>query len=160
MEYTPERDIQASIAGQIMRMIYTKQIREEASAAYSVAAGGSASLSDDYHVMQLVAYCPMQPEKKDTAMLLLNQAVDNLALTCDVEMLNKCKEVMLKRYDEQIKDNAYWSGIIYTWNKYGLDEHTDYKALVQAQTPEKISAFVREVISSGNKVTVVMLPEE
>ncbi len=160
MDYTPERSIQASIAGQIMRMIYTKEIREEASAAYSVSAGGDASISDDYHVMELVAYCPMQPEKKDTAMLLLVQAVENLAKTCDAEMLNKCKEVMLKRYDEQVKNNGYWNSIIQMWRKYGLDEHTDYKALVQAQTPEKISAFVREVISAGNCVNVTMLPEE
>jgi zinc protease len=160
MDYTPERSIQASIAGQIMRMIYTKEIREEASAAYSVSAGGNASISDDYHVIELVAYCPMQPEKKDTAMLLLVQAVENLAKTCDVEMLNKCKEVMLKRYDEQVKNNGYWNSIIQMWRKYGLDEHTDYKALVQAQTPEKISAFVREVISAGNCVNVTMLPEE
>ena len=38
--------------------------------------------------------------------------------------------------------------------------HTDYKATVQAQTPEKIAAFVKEVISSGNHITVMMLPEE
>ena len=37
MPYTLERNIQADITGQIMRMIYTKEIREEASAAYSVA---------------------------------------------------------------------------------------------------------------------------
>jgi zinc protease len=102
----------------------------------------------------------MQPEKKDTAMLLLVQAVENLAKTCDAEMLNKCKEVMLKRYDEQVKNNGYWNSIIQMWRKYGLNEHTDCKALVQAQTPEKISAFVREVISAGNCVNVTMLPEE
>ena len=160
MPYTPERDIQASIAGQIMRMVYTKEIREEASAAYSVSASGAASISDDYHVMQLVAYCPMQPDKKEIALQLLSQAVTNLSNTCDVEMLNKCKEVMLKRYDENVKNNGYWNNIIYTWKKYGMDEHTNYKELVQSQTPEKISAFVRELISAGNHISVIMLPEE
>ena len=160
MPYTLERDIQASITGQILRMIYTKEIREEASAAYSVAAQGTAIISEDYHNIQFFAYCPMQPEKRDTAMYLLQKAVDDLAVKCDAEQLDKVKEVMLKRADDAAKQNNHWRSVLYMWRKYGIDEHTDYKKLVQAQTPEKISAFVKEVISSGNCITVLMTPEE
>ncbi|MBR1469515.1 MAG: insulinase family protein [Prevotella sp.] len=160
MPYTLERDIQADIAGQIMRMVYTKEIREEASAAYSVAAQGSAVISEDYHNMQLLAYCPMQPEKRDTAMYLLKKAVDDLAVSCDQEQLSKVKELMLKRVDDQMKQNNYWNTRMYYWYKYGIDLHTNLKATIQAQTPEKISAFVKEVISSGNFITVMMTPEE
>ena len=160
MPYTLERSIQADITGQIMRMVYTKEIREEASAAYSVAAQGQASMSEDYHNMQLLAYCPMQPEKRDTAMYLLQKAVDDLAVSCDAEQLNKVKELMLKRVDDSMKQNTYWSSKIYRWYKYGSDEHTNLKATIQAQTPEKISAFVKEVLSSGNCITVMMTPEE
>jgi len=160
MPYTLERDIQASITGQILRMIYTKEIREEASAAYSVAAQGTAVISEDYHNIQFFAYCPMQPEKRDTAMYLLQKAVDDLAVKCDAEQLDKVKEVMLKRADDAAKQNNHWRSVLYMWRKYGIDEHTDYKKLVQAQTPEKISAFVKEVISSGNCITVLMTPEE
>ena len=67
---------------------------------------------------------------------------------------------MLKRVDDSMKQNAYWSGKIYRWYKYGNDEHTNLKATIQAQTPEKISAFVKEVLSSGNCITVMMTPEE
>ena len=160
MPYTLERDIQSSITGQILRMIYTKEIREEASAAYSVAAQGTAIISEDYHNIQFFAYCPMQPEKRDTAMYLLKKAVDDLAVSCDSEMLEKVKELMLKRADDAAKQNSHWRSVLYMWRKYGIDEHTDYKNLVQAQTPEKISAFVKEVISSGNCITVMMTPEE
>ena len=160
MPYTLERDIQSSITGQILRMIYTKEIREEASAAYSVAAQGTAIISEDYHNIQFFAYCPMQPEKRDTAMYLLKKAVDDLAVSCDSEMLEKVKELMLKRADDAAKQNSHWRSVLYMWRKYGIDEHTDYKNLVQAQTPEKISAFVKEVLSSGNCITVMMTPEE
>ncbi|MCR5130928.1 MAG: insulinase family protein [Prevotella sp.] len=160
MPYTLEHDIQASIVGQILRMVYTKEIREEASAAYSVSAGGSASLDDDYHNIQFIAYCPMQPEKREIAVNLLEKAVKDLAVSCDAEMLAKVKEVMLKRADDAVKQNSYWHNVMRTWDRYGIDEHTDYKATIQAQTPEKIAAFVKEVISSGNHTTVMMLPEE
>ena len=37
---------------------------------------------------------------------------------------------------------------------------TGYEDIVKAQTPETISAFARELMSAGNKVEVVMTPEE
>ena len=161
MPFTLERSIQASIAGQILRMVYTKEIREEASAAYSVSASGTAGHDDDgYHVVRFMAYCPMQPEKREIAMNLLEKGVNDLAQSCDAEQLNKVKEVMLKRADDAAKENGHWSNTIQSWHEYGIDMHTDYKATVQAQTPEKIAAFVKEVISSGNHITVMMLPEE
>ena len=159
MPFTLERSIQASIVGQIMRMVYTKEIREEASAAYSVAAGGNALHDEDENCIQFVAYCPMQPEKRDTAMYLLEKGVTDLSVTCDAEMLSKVKEVMLKRADDAKKENSHWHNVIMSWHEDGIDMDTDYKATVQAQTPEKISAFVKEVLSSGNHVTVMMLPE-
>ena len=42
----------------------------------------------------------------------------------------------------------------------GIDGYTNYRSLVEAQTPEKISAFVKKLLADANKVSVVMLPEE
>jgi zinc protease len=41
-----------------------------------------------------------------------------------------------------------------------VDFHTDYEQVVNAQTPETISAFVQEVLKAGNRAEVVMMPEE
>ena len=38
--------------------------------------------------------------------------------------------------------------------------HTNYKAVVQAQTPESISAFIKEVLKAGNRAEVIMMPAE
>lgn len=160
LPYTQERSIQADIAGQILSMIYLKQIREEASAAYSAGAQGGMSLSDDgYHMAQLAGFCPMKPEKKDVALKIMNQAVQDLATACDAGMLDKVKKLMLKQHDSALKTNAYWSNVV--WDEYllGQDDHTRYASLVEAQTPQKISAFVRDFLAGANKVSVVMLPE-
>ena len=160
MPYTLENSIKADIAGQILSMIYLKKIREEASAAYSCGAMGRASKEDDFNNILLLAYCPMKPEKKEEAMSIMAAEVPALAESCDAEMLQKTKELMLKQIDDQAKTNAYWDGIINTFDRYGIDEYTDYKAIVEAQTPETISAFMREFVKAGNRIKVVMLPEE
>ncbi|MBQ6652300.1 MAG: insulinase family protein [Prevotella sp.] len=160
MPYTLENSIKADIAGQILSMIYLKKIREEASAAYSCGAMGRASKDDDYNNILVLAYCPMKPEKKEEAMSIMAAEVPALAESCDAEMLQKTKELMLKRIDDDAKTNAFWDGVINMWDRYGIDEYTDYKAIVQAQTPETICAFMREFIKAGNRIKVVMLPEE
>jgi zinc protease len=161
MPYSLENSVKASIAGQVLSMIYLKQIREEASAAYTCGAQAGASLADDgYHVTQLLGYCPMKPEKKDIALKIMNEAVTELAKTCDKEMVDKTKTLMLKQIDTAVKTNGYWMNVIDSYNTLGVDNHTDYKAIVEAQTPATISAFVKDFLQQANKVSVVMLPKE
>ncbi|MBQ8046516.1 MAG: insulinase family protein [Prevotella sp.] len=160
MPYTLENSICADIAGQVLSMVYLKKIREEASAAYTCGAQGSASIDDDFHQVVLLAYCPMKPEKKQEAIDIMNAEVPALAEACDAEMLQKVKEVMLKQADDRAKTNQYWNGIIHRFQKYGIDSHTDYKKIVSETTPADIEKFMKEFLNSGNKVTVIMLPEE
>jgi zinc protease len=160
MPYTLENSIKADIAGQVLNMVYLKKIREDASAAYSCGAQGMSSIDDDYRNITILAYCPMKPEKKDIALSIMNAEVPALAKTCDASMLTKVKEYMLKHIDDEVKTNGYWSGVIYDFRKYGIDESTDYKKLVNAQTPQSISAFMKEFLKEGNHITVTMLPKE
>ena len=161
MPYTLKNAIYADIAGQVLSMVYLKKIREEASAAYTCGAQGSASIGDDdFHQMMLLAYCPMKPEKKQEAIDIMNAEVPALAQTCDAEMLQKVKETMLKHADDAAKTNQYWNNVLQRYQKYGIDIHTDYKQVVSTATPADIQNFMKEFLKDGNKATVIMLPEE
>lgn len=161
MPYDLTASVQADMAGQILSMIYLKKIREEASAAYSCGAYGFGSMSDDnYHSIALLGYCPMKPEKKDLALKIMTEEMEGMAKTVDADMLTKVKEFMLKQYDDEVKTNDYWATTIYAHRKYGIDNYTDYRKTVEAQTPETLAAFVKTFLSAGNKITVMMTPEE
>ncbi len=161
MPYSLENSIKVDVAGQILSMVYLKEIREEASAAYTVGGQGSMSLSDDgYHVGQLLAYCPMKPEKKDVALQIMNDETHKLATTCDQEMLDKVKKLMIKQIDDRAKTNNFWTGLLLNHYMMNLDTYTNYKSIVESLTPAAISAFVKEYMADANKVSVVMLPQE
>ncbi|MFZ1237525.1 MAG: insulinase family protein [Prevotella sp.] len=160
MPYTLENDVKASMAGDILSMIYLKKIREEASAAYSCGAQATATIDDDYHVVQLLGYCPMKPEKKDLALNIMESAVHDLSKTVDPEMLEQVRQVKLKQADDQAKTNGYWGNVIEVFRKYGIDTHTDYKKVISEQTPQMIADFMKEFLKSKNHITVTMLPEE
>ncbi len=160
MPYTLENDVRADMAGQVLEMIYLKKIREEASAAYTVNGSCRAYLSDDMHEINMSGICPMKPEKSDTAINIMRSEVPAMAKTVDESMLTKVKEYLLKTYDNAVKDNDYWLGVINQYRKFGLDSHTGYKALVNKQTPATIEAFMKEFLKNSNINSVVMLPEQ
>ena len=102
----------------------------------------------------------MKPEKADLALQIMRDEVTNITKQCDPEMLAKVKEYMLKEVEDEEKTNSYWAGVIGTWYRYGIDTHTDYKALVSKQTPQSISNFVKDVLKAGNRIQVTMMPLE
>jgi len=159
--YTLENEVLVDAAGQVLSMIYLKNIREEESAAYSCGAAGGFNLTGDGAVVQLQAYCPMNPDKEEIAVRLLHEGIADCAKTIDAEQLRQVKEAMLKQADISAKNNNYWMNTIIIWRDYGVDMYTDYKKTVEALTPEKVAAFIRDVIlASGNEVEVIMTPEK
>ena len=161
MPYSQKNAICADIAGQVLSMEYLAKIREKESAAYTVGAQGVGVLSDDnYHIFQLLAYCPMKPEKKDVALKIMNDEVKTLENTCDAAKFAKCKEFMTKQYADQVKTNGYWLSVISSNVFYGFDSHSNYMNILNSLTPQDICNFMKEFNKAGNKVTVMMLPEE
>jgi len=160
MNYSLESLIRANMVGQILTMIYTEKIREEASAAYSVMAQAGIQRDDYKTAGTVLVYCPMKPEKGDIAKKIMREEVENMTKTVDAEKLAKVKEYMLKAIDDQAKTNNYWLRQINRLRLYNTDTHTDYKKTVEAQTPETIAQFVKELLSAGNFAEVIMMPEE
>ena len=157
---TAENDVKIDMISQILDMEYLKKIREEASAAYTVQSLSGIDRNDFETTAQILAICPMKPEKADTAIMILRDEVDALTKTCDADKLQKVKEYMLKSHGDQLKQNGYWLSVINLWRKWGIDFHTDYEKLVNAQTPESISAIAAEILKAGNRAEVIMLPAE
>ena len=161
MPFSLKNAICADIAGQVLSMEYLEKIREKESAAYSVGAQGAAVLSDDnYHTFQLVAFCPMKPEKKDVALKIMGDESKTLETSCDAAKFQKCKEFVLKQINDQTQTNGYWLNVISQYSFYGYDCHTDYVKTVEALTPQDICNFMKEFNKAGNHITVMMLPAE
>lgn len=157
--YTIENQLNAQAAGEVLGMIYLKEIREKESAAYSADAGGNISPSLDIPFCYIVGVCPFTPEKKDIALRIMDEELVNLSKTVDADMLAKVKENMLKKTQEQLKTNGYWLNLMAADYEYGIDGLTKTEAAIKALSPESVANFVKNVILPGNKVKVVMLPE-
>ena len=103
----------------------------------------------------------MDPAKAQQAYDLMMKGMAEAENAVDAADLQKVKEFMLKQADDDAKKNGHWLSIIEDYDEYGLDFHTDYKKVVSGLTPEKVAAFIKNVvIKSGNKLEVMMSPEK
>ena len=160
MPYSLENSIKASLLGRILSKIFYDRIREDAGAAYSVGSYGYCSMEGDDTYTSITAYAPLKPEFTELALSIMNEEMVKACETIDPAKLEDFKAVMLKSHETQLKENSYWYSVIGAYANRGLDNCTGYEDIVKAQTPESIAAFARQLMSSGNKVEVVMTPAE
>lgn len=160
MAYNVENYVLSDAAGQVLSMVYLKNIREDNSAAYSVGASGGLWRSGDKFEAVMQAYCPMDPNKAQLALRLLASGMKDNTVKVDADKVQKVKDYMLKQADVDAKTNGHWMDVIDEYVQTGVDLHNGYKAAVEALTPEKIAAYLKKLVGSGNHVEVVITPEK
>lgn len=158
--YTTENSILASAAGQVLSKIYLQKIREDAGAAYSAGAAGSAQMIGDRTFVTVLGHCPMKPEMADEALKIMREEIVNISKSIDEGTLGEIKALMLKEAEAADKENSHWLSVYNMYVSRGIDTQTDYKSIINSLTPAKVSNFVKNVIlKAGNNVEVIMLPE-
>ena len=160
--YSLENSIKADILGQVMSRVYLQKIREDAGAAYSTQAIGSAGpgIADGKPRVMVLAVAPVNPEFEELALNILKEEMQNACTTIDATALAEAKENMLKDHATNLKENWYWRTNIQQYLLMGLDDMTGYEDIVKAQTPETIAAFARQILASGDYIEMVMSPEK
>ena len=104
------------------------------------------------------SYCPMDPAKSDVALKLLAEGMKENAVKMDADKVQKVKDFMLKNAELSAKNNGHWMDILdeYIWT--GVDLQTGYKAAVEALTPARLAAHLKQLVAAGNHAEVVMTP--
>ena len=59
-----------------------------------------------------------------------------------------------------LKENGFWINALRMWDQRGIDIVNGYREAVNAVTPQQVSDFIKKLMASGNKIEVVMMPQE
>ena len=158
IDYTLENKLKVSIVGQLMANELLNSVREDEGAAYSPYSVGSVGTSyKDYFVIQ-TAFA-LNPDKREKSEKATINSLETLAKDIPDTELKKMKEYMLKRYDEQVRENGYWLGVMEDAAMNGIDSYSDYKKIINSLTAEQMEKFVGQLLKQGNRCEVIMLPE-
>ena len=147
--------------GSVLTQRYLKSIREDAGIAYSVFADASAEFGqkETYH---MIIQCPVKPAKLDSALLLMQQGIDDIAAHgVTTDELAKVKAFELKDYADSQKKNSYWEGLIINKTAWNKDTRTGYEDIVKNVTSKDIQDFVNTVLlKQHNCITISMRPTD
>lgn len=159
--YTLRNRLIASMASEILNMVYQKTIREENSATYGCNA--------DYFLIRgnegecqvgFSAYCTIKPEKSDSVLMMMKQEFRNLSNHIDEQMFKNAKEIMLKDLDELLKTkNGFWLDIIWQKENRGVDMYSERRSIIEQLQLADVMEFAGELLSHSHFCETLMTPE-
>jgi zinc protease len=153
---TLRNNIISNVLGQVLDMVYTKTIREDAGAAYSVSCECGIEPFPKTLASLEISF-PTDPAKKDLAMKLAKEGLENLIKNGpDQKDLDKVIEYKLKSHAETIKENSYWMSILTGNWLYGIDFSKDYEKILKSITAKDIQKFAADLYKQNNVITVTM----
>ena len=160
MEYNMKNDVLMDYLSQSMNMLYTQTVREDEGGAYSVGVQGSIRPYPEQEAV-FVIQLPTAPEKRAYMTEVIYKGVkDMLENGPSEENMQKVREYLNRTYTENRKKNGYWSSIIQSKVRRGLDFHTGYLEFVNSVTSADVQAMAKKVFQSGNRIEVGMTTPE
>ena len=152
--------ITVSAIAEILRLRYIDSIREKEGGSYGVSVYGGI-----YNIPNTGANLIMQfvtdPLKQNKLMGIIHSEIADIAEKGPLkDDLQKVKENLLKKYTENLSENEWWKNAITTYYQDKLNLVDDYKIAVESLTSEKIQTTLKNIITQGNVLEVVMKPKE
>lgn len=146
------------VIGDILDIRYTESIREKEGGTYGVGVRGRVSnqpIDNASLLMQFDTDPAKQPKLISMIYDEVNEILKNGPRADDVQ---KVKENLLKTYTENLRENSWWSNNVENYYHNKIDYIDDYKATVEALTPELIQSTLKKLVDQGNVMEVVMKP--
>ena len=159
-KYNLKNDLTLDIAHQILDIIYTEEIREKEGGTYGVSTAGGFNnrpKEDDAYLQIVYQTSPESYERLNTRIEELLSEFTQKGPS--QENMKKVKDYLHKTYQENLRNNNYWSGEMYTLKKFGIDEVTDYEKVLDSITTDDVRKAIADILKQGNQTRVIMYGE-
>ncbi len=160
-QYDLKNNVLMSYLSQALDMVYTEEIREKEGGSYGVSTYGVMhKFPKETFAMQIIYQT--DPAKFQGLNEIVNRELDKMATDGpSEEKMQKIKEYMLKKHNDNQKENSYWLNNLHEYFSTGVDNTQDYEALINSITAKDVQQFTANLLKQNNKITVVMtVPEE
>ena len=156
---TLENSMAMNYLSRILRIRYVEEIREKRGGTYGASASGGISTFPKERYQLFVSF-DTDPKMKDE---LIEVAYDEIKKIAEfgppVEDFQKSEENMKSQFDQNLKENGYWSNVLYNYYYYGKDIHNTWKDTFSKTDRKAIQDFAKEILKQKNVIEIVMLPE-
>ena len=159
-DYTLENKVLVDVIKSVLNNRYIDEIREKEGATYGV---GVRFIVRKFPTPSFTANFTFDtdPARKEKMIEIIHNEVKSIMTQGpSEENLQKAKEFMIKSYEQNQRENSYWSNAIREKYENNLDINSKYLELVNGLTAAKVKAMAEKLFGQGNIVEVVMSPAE
>lgn len=154
--YTVENSILASMAKQVLEIVFNRTIREEEQGTYGVGVNVSTSYYPEESFFLLFGF-DTDTALKDKLLKRAHLEIKNLIEKgIDPADFAKVTEYMSKNYTQNLRENGYWLSVLSSRFLVGKDMHSTYEETLKSMTPEKVQNFMKEIFGQGNQLELIM----
>lgn len=158
VEYTPANKLLGAALRHILELRYVQSIREDEGGTYSVRASWSLERYPEPGFLLNVSF-DTDPAKADKLIEIVHREINKIIEKGPTDVdLQKAREYLLKQRPEDMKENSWWSNILFDQYFYGLNYLTGYESMVLKLNLKSIQEFASKTLNKGNEVQVVMRP--
>lgn len=158
LDFNRKNILYLSVLKQILEMTYTETIREAEGGTYGVRVGADIRRIPEGETTLYMTF-DTNPEKVTKLAPMIHAELDKLANAGVNEVyFNKVKEYMLKQYDQDIKQNGFWSNAITNAIFYKDDSFLTTHLEMKAMSKEDIQTLAKELLDQKNQIKVIMNP--
>ena len=155
-KYTLKNLLLMNMTKQLLDIIYTQTVREDAGGTYGVSCYGSLDKYPNQEgVFQI--YFDTDPQRREQIVELIDKGIEDfISNGPKAEDLEKVKSYMIKKFQQNQKENGYWLGILNGILWEGLDIRKDYEKTVNEITIKDIKTFAKNFFGQKNMIEVSM----
>ena len=156
VKFNHKNYLMMNIMGQLLDILYTQTVREEAGGTYGVSCMGSISgMPKEEGNFQIVF--ETDPAKRPEMVKLIRQGIDQyIKEGPKAEDLKKVKEYMLKTFQQNQKENSYWNNVLYNYYWTKMDVNTHYVETLNSITLKDLMKFAKDFFGQKNMIEVSM----
>ena len=153
-KYDARNKMIMSIFAQVMDMVYTESVREKEGGTYGVSVSGGINHYPKEEVRLQITF-DTDPERRAHMTGIIRQGLDEFIQNGPKpEQLARVKEYMLKKFQENQKENSYWMSQMKEFYWHGIDATKDYEKTLNSITGKEIQKFVKKLIKQDNCIEV------
>lgn len=159
MPYEYKTAVSLQALKDILDLRYTESLREEEGGTYG--ARVSASLVDQPQEQAVLSVTfDTDPAMENRLIEIAWAEIDSIAQNGprDDDM-EKVRLNLIKRYQENIRDNQWWVRTLQAYDEDGVDRYNHYERLVQDLSADDIRALTQSLLANGNKTQIIMVPK-
>lgn len=155
-DYNLKNVVMMSMMPQLLDIIYTQTVREDAGGTYGVSTNGKINkYPKEEGVFQI--YFDTDPQRREQMTKLINNGIDEfIAKGPKVEDLDKVKKYMVKTFHQSQKENGYWMNVLNQYFWMNFDMNKDYEKTVNEVSINDLKQFAKKFFGQKNMIEISM----